>query len=375
MLEILKWKQEQKKYLLSIDEGHIKALIIYSQGHIFYLINKFCIQSLTIDDIFKYDIYKDIKEVFEFILYLYNKKGNNSNIEDIKKQFPRASKTREYVYYILDLIISIINTLIKIILNAPKIPKTTLYRGTKSNYFTKDGKEFINYGFMSTSIEEEISKRFRNKFCCTFKIDIENASCVYLSGLSDIGYNLNFYEQEVLLPPYSGIQFKKTKNRLFGIYEYEYIDYYDKYYNQFNIYKDIILNCYFDKDISSMINLIINNPININKDFIKLLYKSDILTSEVFEAVLQKNPKIEVDYILYALDINIEFRTLKKLIDNFKEFGDKLKINRIISKGIKENKVEFINYLNLAYGEYVITPTQSVLSTLRKIGDSLIGSE
>ena len=76
------------------------------------------------------------------------------------------------------------------------------------------------------------------------------------------------------------------------------------------------------------------------------------------------------------------YNNLLKLFDAFRLNPSKSKLTPLniafisfVSKGIKENKVEFINYLNLAYGEYVITPTQSVLSTLRKIGDSLIGSE
>lgn len=337
-----KWVKEQFEYLKSLDKTKILALKIYSQSYLFNLLNKFCNQIIDIDDILDYKLEKLVKK------YCIKKGILEANRKDNK----------QYYIYITNIIISLIEDLIDIIENSPSTPELKLKRGTSHYYFSTDSNTLINYGFVSTSFNKDVAERFSGRSCCMFNITLpKNSKGIFLSLLDYTGEDLKYKEHEVLLLPYSSfkiLDIKETKWYHLGPDEYEVVyEGNSKYYNQFNIYKRLMLAIYFDKDINQVERILNDNPININKELIKCIYNQHMFTDEIANVIFNKKINIEVDYIVYSINEGVKNKIIMSLISRFREFGDTDKLNDIINSCIKSDNTEIIRHLNLYYRDYM----------------------
>lgn len=342
-VEEIKWGENQFKYIKNFSEKEKLILKIYSETYFFKIINNFCNQIIDPKTILEYNFEEPLVNKYIEI--------NNLNI-------PGNIRNKNYFIFVIDLIIMFINDLINIINNSPPTPELKVYRGTKNYYYSKDNNILINYGFASTSNKQKIAYTFTGKKCCLFNVTIpKGTKCIYLSLLQLIDQNMKYDESEIVLSPYSSFKLedinKYSKYSDIDEYNITYQESNNIYYNQFNVYKKLLLSIYFNNDSNDIKEILINNPININPFLLKLLYEKNLFNNEICDIILEKKIKIESDYILYSINSKVDNSYIIKLIDTFKELVLSKNLINIVNVSMNNDNLEIIRYLNLYYTDYM----------------------
>jgi hypothetical protein len=339
------WKKEQYKYIKNLSKSDKLALIIYSETHFFKLLNKFCNQFINPKNMLEYEMEDKVEEY--------------CNLKKIK--IIDQDNTREYFVFIADLCITLTKDLINIIEKSPSNnSEIIVYRGTKQYYYSEKEYNIINYGFVSTSVDKEITDYFiKGGKCCLFNITMPKGSKgLYLSLLNQVkGYELKYDEDEVLLLPYSTFELIDKK-----LYEHKWYNFFssetDEYdliykgydtskYDQFDKYKELLLAICFDHNIKEMINILENNPINMTLNLFKLINGMDMFTSElVSKIIIGKKLKVEFEYIIYSIKLKIDNELIKQLIKDFKEFENEDNFIEIVKASMKYDNVGIIKYIS-----------------------------
>ncbi len=339
------WKKEQYKYIKNLSKSDKLALIIYSETHFFKLLNKFCNQVINPKNILEYEIEEKVKKYCK--------------LKKIK--LVDQGDTREYFVFITDLCISLTKQLIDIIENSPSFKsEIKLYRGTKQYYYSEGEDSIINYGFVSTSVDKEVTDYFiKGGKCCLFNITMPKGSKgLYLSLLKEVeGYELKYDEDEVLLLPYSTFELidkKLHKHKWYNFFssetdEYDlmYKGYDSNRYDQFDKYKELLLAICFDHNINEMINILENNPINMTLNLFKLINGMDMFTSElVSKIIIGKKIKVDFPYIMYSIKLKIDNDLIKQLIKDFKDFENEDNFIEIVEASMKYDNLGIIKYIS-----------------------------
>ena len=347
------WMSEQLEYLKKISKKDKLVLKIYSESYLFKLLNNFCNQIIDPETILEYDIEEENETYIEEYLKIKNIKQPDEEAENI-----------EYFIFVIDLIISITKDLISIIINSPPTPDVMVYRGTKNYYYSKEDNILINYGFVSTSLDEEVAEIFTDqKTCCLFKVLIPKGTRgIYLSLLDLIDGDMEYEEYELVLPPYSKFKLIDTHIPITKWYEFSELNEYTvtyegnettNCYDQFEIYKDLLLSIYIDKNINKTVDILKNNPINMSPSLFKLIYDKGIFKDKICNIILDKKIKIKVEYILYAIKSKIDNTIILNMIEKTKEVVLKEPFTDIVLTAKNNNNLELIKYLNLHYTEYM----------------------
>lgn len=383
-MDTWEWIASQKDYGRTLPKYKILALRIYSQSTISVVLNSFCNQIIDFEQLtyymgsfydddllMKYINLKDLKDKrlkwkvdkFDGIEYPSLKGIYDRYITDENKE-----EKKIFYAFIFNVIISLIQDLIEIIEDAPKLTtEMKVVRGTSHYYFSKESDVMLNYAFVSTSLSRNIAEYFTGSECCLFNITLPiGTPVIYVSMLKDLEY----HESELLLPPFSKFRLQKELKRSLVVkkftanniltYDVIYEGSEKEYYPLFEKYKDFLLTLYFpnDKQIKSaddIRDMLMEYPMNLTNNLFTTINKAGLYTAEIANVMINKKVNIELEYILWSIQNDHDYYTVIGLINNFREFGDVTKLNKIVKECMKNEKLgeSVIKFLNLYYKKYM----------------------